>query len=249
MKKIISNIILYIIVFVIILASFIIPDILLKMQKQDIQVAVYKKDNSENNNSISVEAEKIYLVKAIHDIESENTEVIISSNETSEKILTTNDDNASNIADIKEEMAKLKENNIIKNFETSNNSKTLFSIVNKVCQKEKIKYTINNISLNIDNNNFKIDIEEKTGKIITIIMKKDNLNDKIEKREILESYIQYLDLYIIDDWVYENNVMKSQKANLAVTLVESVNDGVYMLSVHSNSKMSNNLIEYQNIEN
>lgn len=248
MKKKISNIIIYIIVVIIILASFIIPSLLLEMQELDIEMAVYNNDNTENNKKLSVEAEDIYLVKAIHDIESEKIGVTIQSAESSEKILTTNDVNSDKISEIKKEIEKLEEYNIINNVESSSKSKLLIGIINKVYQKDKIKYTINNVSLTQDNYNYQMDVEEKTGKIIRLAITKDKLNNEIETKEILKNYIQYLDLYIIDDWVFEDNMMKSQKADLLVNLIESVNDGTCMLSIHSTTKISDNLIEYIDIK-
>lgn len=244
----ISNIIIYIIVVIIILASFIIPSLLLEMQELDIEMAVYNNDNTENNKKLSVEAEDIYLVKAIHDIESEKIGVTIQSAESSEKILTTNDVNSDKISEIKKEIEKLEEYNIINNVKSSSKSKLLIGIINKVYQKDKIKYTINNVSLTQDNYNYQMDVEEKTGKIIRLAITKDKLNNEIETKEILKNYIQYLDLYIIDDWVFEDNMMKSQKADLLVNLIESVNDGTCMLSIHSTTKISDNLIEYIDIK-
>lgn len=248
MKKKISNIIIYIIVVIIILASFIIPSLLFEMQELDIEMAVYNNDNIENNKKLSVEAEDIYLVKAIHDIESEKIGVTIQSAETSEKILTTNDVNSDKISEIKKEIEKLEEYNIINNVESSSKSKLLIGIINKVYQKDKIKYTINNVSLTQDNYNYQMDVEEKTGKIIRLAITKDKLNNEIETKEILKNYIQYLDLYIIDDWVFEDNMMKSQKADLVVNLIESVNDEICMLSINSNTKLSDKLMEYIDIK-
>lgn len=242
MKNKITNLIIYIFVFMIIVSSFIVPDILLKMQEQDIQMAVYENDNAESHSSISVETAEIYLVKAIHDIESEDIGVIISSSE----IVTKNVDNVSKV---NENIEMLEESNIIKNLEFSDNSEILISIIKKVYEKGKTQYTINNTSLSIDNNDYQMDIEEKTGKIIRLITNKENLNNEIEREELLKKYIQYLDLYIIDDWVYENNIMKSQKADLEVSLVESINSGICILSIHSNSNIADNLIEYENLEN
>jgi len=54
--------------------------------------------------------------------------------------------------------------------------------------------------------------------------------DDIDTEEILRNYIKYLDLYIIDDWKFENNnILKSEKAQLIIMLVE--NDDSYMLTI------------------
>ena len=248
MKRRINNLIIYIFVFTIIFASFTIPNRLLKKKELDIQMSVYNKENTENNKML-VGAEEIYLVKAIHEIESEDTMILVNSEKILETIETTNDKNNNSIYNIKEEILQLQENNIIKEFEDLNDSKFLINIVNKEYLANKVKYLTKNISLIIGNYHYQIHLEEKTGKIISIMTQKDNLTDNKEIKEILENYIKYLDLYIIDDWVYENNVMKSQKANLTVSLVESAKDGLCMLSIHSNLKIPSDLIEYQKIEN
>lgn len=249
MKNKITNFIIYIMVFIIILASFIIPNKLFEIQDQSFEMAIYSENNSKSN-SISVEIEDIYLVKALHDIESENTGVTIASNVESEKILTMSTvANPSKTVEIKSEFEKLKQHNIIKNNETLDDSKLLVTIVNKTYQKNKSNYEIYNVSLSVNNHNYQMDIEEKTGKIIRVIIDEENLNDTIEKRQILENYIKYLDLYFIDDWVYDNNIMKSKKADISVSLVENVNNGVNILSIHSNETISGNLIEYVDVEN
>ncbi len=253
MKSKITNFLIYIIVFTIIFASFIIPNKLFEIQDQSFEMAIFTENNPKSN-SISVEAEDIYLVKALHDIESEKTGVIISSREMitavkDENINISNYENPSEIAKIKSELKKLNQCNIIKNNNGLDESKMEINIINKQYKNDKTKYIVNSIFLITNDYNCKFDIEEKTGKIIWLMVNKENINNSIEKREIIENYIKYLDLYIIDDWVYDNNTMKSKKADLSISLIENVNNGIYMLSVHSNEKISGNLIEYVDAEN
>ena len=66
----IKNIIIYIIIFIIIIASFKVPEILLLAEISDIENKMFYKEGTKN--SIDIEAGKIYLVKAIHDIEGNN---------------------------------------------------------------------------------------------------------------------------------------------------------------------------------
>ncbi len=253
MKSKITNFLIYLIVFTIIFASFIIPNKLFEIQDQSFEMAIFTENNPKGN-SISVEAEDIYLVKALHDIESEKTGVIISSREMitavkDENINISNDENPSEITKIKSELKKLNQCNIIKNNNGLDESKMEINIINKQYKNDKTKYIVNSIFLITNDYNCKFDIEEKTGKIIWLMVNKENINNSIEKREIIENYIKYLDLYIIDDWVYDNNTMKSKKADLSISLIENVNNGIYMLSVHSNEKISGNLIEYVDAEN
>lgn len=241
MNKKISNLIIYIIVFVIIIASFIIPNLLCEMQENNIQMAVYEKENQESN--INVEAEKIYLVQAIHNIEKEDMRVMIASSDIKEKIVESDvkDVNEIKNKDIEKQILKLKEYNIIKNFEVTNNSKSTIRIIDKIYQKNKLEYMINTISLNVDDYKYQIEVENKTEKILSLLTQKNNLNSDISKEELMRKYIDYLDLHIIDDWFYEDSMLKSSKAGLVVNLVES--GKYYILSIHSTDKISNN-IEY-----
>lgn len=267
----ITNVIVYIIVFSIILASFIIPNKLFEKQELNFEISVYE-ENYFKENTINVEAEEIYLVKVLHDIESENIGVTIGYSEISESLLmpeekvivddpeekvivADTDENSYKISNVKDgnsykttsmknEIKTLEQYNILEEVNDINNSKLLIRIINKKYQKDKLQYIVNNVTLNIDDQNYQFDMEEKTGKIIRLIINKKNLNNNIDKQELLENYIKYLDLDIIDDWIYENNMMKSKKAELTVSLIESVNDGICLLSIHSNDKILGNLTEY-----
>ncbi len=248
MKNKIINFIIYIMVFIIIFASFLIPNKLFEIQDQNLEMAIYSENNSKSNN-ISMEVEDIYLVKALHDIESENTVVVIVS-KSDEKISSINTvADSTKVAEIKSKVEELKQHNIIKNNEILDDSKMLVTTVNKTYMKNETNYEIYNVSLSVNNHNYQMDIDEKTGKIIKIITNKQNLNDTIEKKQILENYIKYLDLYFIDDWVYDNNMMKSKKADVSVSLLENVKNSENILAIHSNGTISENLIEYFDVEN
>lgn len=65
-----------------------------------------------------------------------------------------------------------------------------------------------------------INIEEKTGKIINADFSKNFLKSDVEKEKQLRNYAKYLDLDIIGDWKFEENVLKSEKAQLTIMLVE-----------------------------
>ena len=88
--------------------------------------------------------------------------------------------------------------------------------------------TINILELN---NKYELEIETKTCKILSIAIEKENLaNDTNE--EIMRNFVKYLDLYIIDDWKLENNMLKSQKAGLAVTIAINYKNDYCILSIH-----------------
>ena len=66
-----------------------------------------------------------------------------------------------------------------------------------------------------------INIEEKTGKVISADFSKNFLKTDIEIENMLRNYAKYLDLDIIDDWKFEkNNILKSEKAQLIIMLIE-----------------------------
>lgn len=75
-----------------------------------------------------------------------------------------------------------------------------------------------------------VNIEEKTGKIISADFSKSFFKTDVEIEKVLRNYSKYLDLDIIDDWKFENNnILKSEKAQLIIMLVE--NDDSYMLTI------------------
>ena len=112
MRKI-KNIIIYVIVCIIILATFKIPEILLEIENYNIGIAVYEKEKNERK--LDIEAEKIYLVKAIQDIETENNSVKISSSELDQKILfeSINNETIDGNVNMYSELLKLNEYNIL----------------------------------------------------------------------------------------------------------------------------------------
>ena len=80
-----------------------------------------------------------------------------------------------------------------------------------------------------DNQNYDVQIENKTGKILNISTRKENFNFT-DKKDLMINFVKYLDLYIINDWEYINNTLKSEKAKLTVYLVE--NEDEYNLLIH-----------------
>lgn len=225
MARKIKNVIIYIAVCIVVLASFKVPEILLNYQNNNIELAVYKKEGK--NNLIDVDAEKIYLVKAIHEIEDDDSIVAINSNIENKILVEPSNEHIQN------ELLKLKEYNIIQDLKLNEDTKISIGIANKMYQNRSNQYTIYSMIVQIEDKTYRLEIEMKTGKILYITLEKENLNHIATTEELLKNFINYLDLHIIDDWKFENGVMKSVKAQLLVALVES--DSKYILSIHSSN--------------
>ena len=228
----IKNFLIYCIVCNIVFASFKIPNILIDFQDNNIELAVY--DKNKNRRYIDVEAEKIYLVRAIHDMEEGKT-VEISMPE-NQFLIVQNDFNTNFSKKIYEEIIKLQDYKILSGVNFKENSKFKMGLINKNYQNNEHSYTVNNVIIDLENYKYILNIENKTGKILYFSFKKDNLYDKENKKEMMENYIKYLNLHIIDDWQYEENevdktcTMKSKKADIKITLSETEEN--YMLSIH-----------------
>ena len=63
-----------------------------------------------------------------------------------------------------------------------------------------------------------INVEQKTGKIISIYFSENFLRTDAEVEKQLRNYAKYLDLDIIDDWEFHNNILESEKAQLTIML-------------------------------
>lgn len=230
MRKL-KNGIIELLVCIIIFASFKMPEKLLKMENDKIQLAIYEKEKDET--TIDVEAEEIYLVKAIHDMESEESSVeITSSSEIVEKIIFVEE--PKDTTSIYKELQRLKEYNILKELEIKNHE---IELINKFYQRENRRYGIETFLL-IGENEATFKVEQKTGKILELAIRKDKIINT-SKEEIMKNYVQYLDLYIIDDWKFENNMLKSEKAQLIVNLITSQKSefNYAILTIHSTDNL------------
>lgn len=234
MKTKIRNTIIYIIVFIIIIASFIIPKILLQLQETNTEIEVYTGDKKEKQ--IDIEAEEIYLVKAIHEIEKSKNITTEYSNYKVEKV-----EDGIVSKNIFDEVDKLQEYNILPKTtgEKKLNQNIGIGIMNKHYTQEENKYIITTASIETEGCRYYLELEGKTGKAINVIIEKsnENLYQTMDKQQILKNYIKYLDLFIINDWEFKNNFMKSEKAKLIVSLAKS--DEMYILSIHSSDMFSN----------
>lgn len=225
----VKNFFIYIFVLCIIFASFMIPNILLELENYEIQGEI--SDNKKRD--IDFKVEEIYLVRAIYDIETESNTVMISKDK-NEKLIEFSLENKN---DAVQEILKLQNSNIIKGFKVKNNSKVAIGIVDRIYNKNDNKYIIRDISLKGNDINCDFNIENKSGKIISICFNKKNLYRKKDLKNVLTNYINYLGLNIIDDWTFQNSMMKSKKTKLVVSLVQS--EDSYILSIHSNDNLSN----------
>ena len=237
----IKNMIIYLLFCIAILILFRTPEYLLKIEENNIENEVYEKKKIDQK--IDIQTEKIYLVKAIHEMESDNSKVEISSSQTqkswilAESSFTEENESIPNVS--KKQLQKLKEFNILKNFDIEEDSNYNVRLISKIYQGEE-NYAIDNIFFTTTNELYNIEMEEKTGKILFINFAKEDIFDGSTKEEILINYVKYLDLYIIDDWHYENDVLKSDKAGLVVSLL--ANETRYILSIHSIEKGLNTAI-------
>ena len=59
----------------------------------------------------------------------------------------------------------------------------------------------------------------------------------------MKNYVKYLDLYIINDWKFENNKLKSEKAQLEVVMVDMKEE--YILTIRP---VGNNIDYYKTVE-
>lgn len=215
----IKKFLLFFIVIVIIVFSFIMPKLFLQIEDLSRENEIFTRSKKEDK-KIDVQAEKIYLVRFIHDIyEFKNTKVYDNDKKSvtitmpiTEKIKIENPRE-----ELKNEIFKFVTNNIIKEINIEE-----FDSYTEVANIFSHEYTVVSCSLLKEKEDWiGINVEEKTGKIISIDFPTSFLKKDIDKKQQLENYTKYLDLDIIDDWKYENDILKSEKAQLAIVLDET----------------------------
>lgn len=227
----IRNVIIISIAFLIIILSFIIPSELIQIQDTIMRNEIYKRGRIEGK--IDIQAEKIYLVKAIHVIGS-NIQISNANKIQTVEVADTYNDTIYNV--FENELKKLENYNILDTKEKSSDKYINIGVLDKKYLNREMEVTINCIEYESGNTRISTQMENKTGKVIYIMFNKDKiLSDN--KENIMRNYIKYLELYIIDDWKFENDILKSEKAQLTVSLLE--NGKTYELSIHSINKSSN----------
>lgn len=229
-----KKIIIYILFFLIIFASFKVPEILFKIRNDLAETEVHK--IKEEKSKIDIETQKIYLVKAIHDMEQEKMSYSIMSDDAQSRYGITESivDNEGAKNELCKEIINLQNCEIIANLNIDSAALIKRDNLDRKYTNKENKYTINCYYLEIDNNYFGYEIESKTEKIIYIMFRKQFLPNTA-KQEILMNYIKYLELSIIDDWKYENEMLVSEKAGLVASLIE--NDSTYNLSINTEEKI------------
>ena len=185
----------------VIFASFLAPKILLEME--DLQAEKQIFTQSKTKRKIDVQAEKIYLVKAIHDMGESSikiqsqTKVISDIESTFVAETHSMQEEKKLISQVKNELLKLEESKILKDMSASFESAE-FNFKNYTNYKSQYEmcYTF----LGNKTTEMSVGIESKTGKILFAVFPNDKLQTELETEKILENYVKYLDLYVIGDW-------------------------------------------------
>ncbi len=245
----IRNIGLYCFVFLLILGSFKVPELLFKANEKWIETRVFEK--KQRQSTIDIEAEKVYLVKAIHDMENSNKSVVVSSKSiassgTIEKVNSIKDENRVE-SQLAKELAKFSEFHILDDFQITETGTSQIDTIDRFYQNDDRQYVITDVFFKENAYFEELKIENKTKKILSLsFFSEHDQWDVTKKEEIMRNYVQYLDLYIMDDWQFENGCLSSQKAQLVIYLVHNLKKHVYCLSIHSDSEIFQNLepIEY-----
>lgn len=217
-----KKILLFFMSLIIISFSFVMPNLLLGIEDLSREKEIFAKSKIERK--IDVEAEKIYLVTFIHNIYEikdkevyyENKKVKASATAVSSPIIDTRTD-LTPTEKFKNEILKLVSNEIL--------NEITFDEYIQYYEEECYfypEYTVTTCSMPKENEEWiSINVEEKTGKIISIDFSKNFLKADVEIEQQLRNYAKYLDLDIIGDWKFEkNNILKSEKAQLIIMLVE-----------------------------
>lgn len=217
-----KKILLFFMSLIIISFSFVMPNLLLGIEDLSREKEIFARQKIERK--IDVEAGKIYLVTFIHDIYEikdkkvyyEDKKGKASAIEFSTPIVDTRTDLAPT-EKFKNEILKLVSNEIL--------NEITFDEYIQYYEEECYfypEYTVTTCSMPKENEEWiSINVEEKTGKIISIDFSKNFLKADVEIEQQLRNYAKYLDLDIIGDWKFEkNNILKSEKAQLIIMLVE-----------------------------
>lgn len=258
-KKYIKKSIIFILSIMVIVFSFVMPKLLFGVEDFAREEEIYAREKVKSK--IDVEAEKIYLVKAIHELYdnemvtlSETAAVYYDENGEKKVVASRDEDkfkkvlfaesgedlhkNSEETEKINNEIKKLENANILSEVNFNNNTKYSIRYYGTNYSMLRDNQLIKSIDIILEGYDINIEIENKTGKIIMISFPKDNI--KNNKEEILENYIKYLDLYIIDDWEFKNQTTQarvkcdyivSEKSQLLAMIIE--NDEEYIMSIQT----------------
>lgn len=238
MKTKIKNGMIYFAVFLLLVFSFQMPQILFEMEDASRSKMIFKREKT--SSKLDVQAEKIYFVKAIHDMKEGKFMVKIAPYKEVAVVEKTSNQAISYVkqgqdTQLKEEMEKMQKLGILKKTEWEEDSPIIQT--EKWYHKDEVNYQTDIFT----KGEIFAEIESKMGKCMTFSFPKDMLAD-LDKQEIMQNYIQYLDLYIIDDWQFENGKMVSQKAQLEAIL--TTNEKYCTLEIGIMNESRNTVVEY-----
>ena len=222
MKFDIKNIIVFVCVFLVLILSFKIPNILFEIEDINLTKQVCRIPKK-SNTKIDIEAKNIYLIRAIHNM-NENYSVDIVSSSKNNGRSTLVEVSSSYIEEaIENEILKMQDYKIFGDLLEDNFSedfKYVYSVSEKRYMTDDEQYIMKYIYINTKEDDVSIQVESKTNKILSIRFNKNKINQELSKEEVLLNYVKYLDLYIIDDWKFENNALISEKAQLTISMLE-----------------------------
>lgn len=222
-----KNVLTYFILLLIIIISFIVPLVMIRLQENKLLA----KDYTINSNIQTVDENNVQaeLIKTIYSIYN-NVQYNVSVSDyfmDAEKLINIENNNVviedeSNILNKVDELVK---RNIIKQEFYEQFSKGY--VIYRVWDYDSgfIQYSKINIYTNDDYENAiaSFEIENETNKIINFTVKKEYITNN---EETLQEYIKYLKLdNSIDDWIYEDNSLKSRIAGITIKMN---NDGEFI---------------------
>ncbi len=273
MKKYLKKSIIFFLSLIVILFSFIMPKLLFEAEDFAKEKEIYAKEKVKSK--IDVEAEKIYLVKAIHEIydnlmitPSGKEAVYYYDKDDYKKVIDIEKNEYKKISlaegyedlfksseeaqKINDEIKKLENNNILNEVSFNNNTKYLIKHYGTNYSMLRNNELIKSIDVIWEDYDINIEVENKTGKIIMISFPKDKIKDDVEIKEILENYIKYLDLYILGDWDFRNQLTETQvkfdylvseKSQLLAIILESNTE--YIMSIQTIDRYNNLFAEIE----
>ncbi len=222
-----KNVLTYFILLLIIIISFIVPLVMIRLQENKLLAKDYTiNSNIQNVDENNIQAE---LIKTIYSIYN-NVQYNVSVSDyfmDAEKLINIENNNVviedeSNILNKVDELVK---RNIIKQefYEQFSKGYVIYRVWD--CDSGFIQYSKINIYTNDDYENAiaSFEIENETNKIINFTVKKEYITNN---EETLQEYIKYLKLdNSIDDWIYEDNSLKSRIAGITIKMN---NDGEFI---------------------
>ena len=222
-----KNVLTYFILLLIIIISFIVPLVMIRLQENKLLAKDYTiNSNIQNVDENNIQAE---LIKTIYSIYN-NVQYNVSVSDyfmDAEKLINIENNNVviedeSNILNKVDELVK---RNIIKQEFYEQFSKGY--VIYRVWDYDSgfIQYSKINIYTNDDYENAiaSFEIENETNKIINFTVKKEYITNN---EETLQEYIKYLKLdNSIDDWIYEDNSSISRIAGITIKMN---NDGEFI---------------------